>query len=127
MKKSKLIELLQNIKGNPDIMLWNGIVGDVVDLTPNLVEVGLVKETLEHYLEMCRIEGCIDRKDWSYQMPHDEVERLKKNYKTFKYEENQYVYKEDIDKGNYKQKIVYVLDAKLAGKTSYSRSGDISY
>ena len=127
MKKSKLIELLQNIKGNPDIMLWNGIVGDVVDLTPNLVEVRLVKQTLEHYLEMCRIEDCIDRKDWSYQMPQDEVEHLKKHYKTFKYEENQYVYKEDIDKGNYKQKIVYVLDAKLAGKTSYSRSGDISY
>jgi hypothetical protein len=127
MKKSKLIELLQTIEGNPDIMLWNGTVVDVVDLKPELVEVRLVKQTLAFYLEMCRIKDCRDRKDWSYQMPQDEVERLTKNYKTFKYEENQYVYKDDIDKGNYKQKIVYVFDAKLTGKTSYSRCGDIYY
>jgi hypothetical protein len=127
MKKSKLIELLQSIKGNPDIMLWNGIVGDVVDLKPKLVEVRLVKQTQSFYLEMCRLQDCRDRKDWSYQMPKDEVEQLIKSYKSFEYEENPYVYKEDIDKGNYQQKIVYVLDAKLTGKTSYSRSGDITY
>jgi hypothetical protein len=127
MIKSKLIKLLQNIKGNPDIMLWNGIVGDVVDLKPNLVEVSLVKQTQAFYLEMCRLRDCRDRKDWNYQMPQDKVERLTEHYKTFKYEENPYVYKEDIDKGNYQQKIVYVLDAKLTGKTSYSRCGNIDY
>jgi hypothetical protein len=127
MKKSKLIELLQNIKGNPDIMLWNGIVGDVVDLKPKLAEVRLVKQTQKFYLEMCRLQDCRDRKDWSYQMPKDEVERLTKSYKRIKYEENPYVDKEDITKGNYQQKIVYVFDAKLTGKTSYSRAGNIDY
>jgi hypothetical protein len=127
MKKSKLIELLQTIEGNPDIMLWNGIVGDVMDLKPNLGAVRLVKQTLAFYLEMCRLQDCRDKNDWSYQMPQEEVERLTDLYKSFEYEENSYVYQEDIDKGNYKQKIVYVLDAKLTGKTSYSRSGDISY
>jgi hypothetical protein len=127
MKKQKLIELLQTIEGNPDIMLWNGIVGDVVDLKPKLVEVRLVKQTQAFYLEMCRLEDCGDKKDWDYQMPKDEVERLTKHYKMFKYEENPYVYKEDIDKGNYQQKIVYVFDTKLTGKTSYSRCGNIDY
>lgn len=28
MKKNKLIELLQNIKGNPDIVIWNGLAED---------------------------------------------------------------------------------------------------
>jgi hypothetical protein len=76
---------------------------------------------------MCRLEDCGDKKDWDYQMPKDEVERLTKHYKMFKYEENPYVYKEDIDKGNYQQKIVYVFDTKLTGKTSYSRCGNIDY
>ena len=32
MRKNDLIELLQSIQGNPEIMFWNDLVGDVVPL-----------------------------------------------------------------------------------------------
>ena len=32
MKKNDLIELLNGIKGNPDIVLWNGMVGDYMHI-----------------------------------------------------------------------------------------------
>jgi len=28
MRKNKLIELLQSIKGNPEIVIWDGRIGD---------------------------------------------------------------------------------------------------
>lgn len=45
MKKNKLIQILQNMKGNPDIKVWNGYAGDWQDF--DLVEQELVKESEE--------------------------------------------------------------------------------
>lgn len=44
MKKDKLIELLSQIKGNPDIYLWNGFVGDYVDVVSKFITCELVNE-----------------------------------------------------------------------------------
>lgn len=48
MRKNDLIELLQSIKGNPEIMFWNGLVGDVVPLTKNIFPIELHKNSLEY-------------------------------------------------------------------------------
>ena len=32
MRKNQLIELLQGIKGNPEVMVWNGLVDDYMPL-----------------------------------------------------------------------------------------------
>jgi hypothetical protein len=32
MKKSKLIEMLNRLEGDPEIKLWNGMVGDWMDM-----------------------------------------------------------------------------------------------
>lgn len=34
MRKSKLIALLNAVKGNPEVYLWNGFVEDFVDIEP---------------------------------------------------------------------------------------------
>ena len=60
MKKNDLIKLLNTIEGNPDVALWNGFVGDYQDISKELVKGDLVKMSLDWYLEMCRIERCID-------------------------------------------------------------------
>lgn len=126
MKKSKLIALLNSIEGDPDMVLWNGIVGDWMNVG-SIVKGELVKQTLEHYLEMCRLQDCQERKDWDYQMPAEEIDRLKKFYKTFDYETNPYVSEEDIKLKRYKKKTIYFIDAKKRGLTDFGRGGDVSY
>lgn len=126
MKKSKLIALLNAIEGDPDMVLWNGIVGDWMNVG-SIVKGELVKQTLEHYLEMCRLQDCQERKDWDYQMPAEEIDRLKKFYKTFDYETNPYVSEEDIKLKRYKKKTIYFIDAKKRGLTDFGRGGDVSY
>jgi hypothetical protein len=84
VRKDKLIQLLQAIEGNPEIKLWNGMVGDWMDIN-KLQEGYLYKESLAHYLESCRIETCVDNNDWSYQQSPEEISRLTKYHKTFQW------------------------------------------
>lgn len=44
MRKNDLIAKLQNIKGNPEVVLWNGFVGDYQHLAEP-TEGDLVKKT----------------------------------------------------------------------------------
>ena len=128
MKKSKLIEMLNKIEGDPEIKLWNGMVGDWMDIDRELVPSDLVKQTLAHWLEMCRVEACKDRRDWDYQMPAEEVARLKKDYnKVNTWELNPYVTLEDVQEKRYSLKNIYILNAKTKGVKSFDRLGEIDY
>ena len=128
MKKSKLIEMLNRLEGDPEIKLWNGMVGDWMDIDRELVPSDLVKQTLAHWLEMCRVEECKTRRDWDYQMPAEEVARLKKDYnKVNPWELNPYVTLEDVQEKRYSLKNIYILNAKTKGVTSFDRLGDIDY
>ena len=128
MKKSKLIEMLNRLEGDPEIKLWNGMVGDWMDIDRELVPSDLVKQTLAHWLEMCRVEECKDRRDWDYQMPAEEVARLKKDYnKVNTWELNPYVTLEDVQEKRYSLKNIYILNAKTKGVKSFDRLGEIDY
>jgi hypothetical protein len=128
MKKSKLIKLLNTIKGDPDIKLWNGMVGDWVDIDPTLVPVDLVRMTLTTWLDACRWEDRINRKDPSYELPADEVADLKKRYSAVcKWETNPYTTADDIKSGKYITKHVYIMQAKIKGESSWDRAGTIEY
>ena len=128
MKKSKLIEMLNALPGNPDIKLWNGMVGDWVEIDPLLVEQHLVKQTLEHWLEMCRLQDCRDRNDWDYQMPAEEVAQLTNSYsKLHKWEMNPYITLEDVKAKRYSAKKVLIMQAKRKGVKTFDRLGDIEY
>jgi len=128
MKKSKLIEMLNRLEGDPEIKLWNGMVGDWMDIDRELVPSDLVKQTLEHWLEMCRIDDCRDRRDWDYQLPAEEVAALKKDYNRVNtWELNPFVTLEDVKEKRYKLKNIYILNAKTKGVKAFDRLGDIDY
>ena len=128
MKKSKLIALLNALPGDPDIKLWNGMVGDWMEIDSTLVAQSLVKQTLEHWLEMCRLENCRDHNDWDYQMPAEEVARLTKSYsKLHKWEMNPYITLEDVKAKRYSTKKVFIMQSKRKGVKTFDRFGDIEY
>ena len=128
MKKSKLIEMLNRLEGDPEIKLWNGMVGDWMDIDKELVPSDLVKQTRAHWLDMCRLHECRDRQDRDYQLPAEEVARLKKDYnKVNTWELNPYVNLEDVKEGRYSVKTIYLLNAKPRGVKSFDRLGDIDY
>lgn len=102
MRKNDLIALLRNMEGNPEIMLWNGYTSDFMNVG-GLVEGDLVKQTWEHYVEMCRLQDCSDRKDWNYQYGPDDIAELKKSYaKHVEWEVNPYVSLEDVKEKRYR-------------------------
>ena len=130
MKKSKLIAILNALPGDPDIKLWNGMVSDWMEIDPKLVESDLVKMNLDYWLKSCRIQDCIDRKDWDYQMPAEEVAELTKRHKSGKVNKwaiNPYVSLEDINENRYSLKKVLILQAKVKGESDWDRMGSISY
>jgi hypothetical protein len=126
MRKNKLIQLLQDIEGNPDILLWNGMVGDWMDIQKPIHQF-LYKMTLEHYLDTCKYESKRVLKDPNYQLPEEEIARLTKCYKTYSWEDNEWITQEDINNKKYKCKKVVYLQHKPRGIKSWDRFGDISY
>lgn len=128
MKKNKLIEVLTNIKGNPDILLWNGFVGDWQDIDADVVETFLVKSSFENHLRRCELDVMKDKKDWDFRFSEEEVEDIKKSYaKNYCWEYNHFVTREDISKGYYKEKKVFMLNTKKRGESTFDRAGNIEY
>jgi hypothetical protein len=129
MKKNKLIELLQNIKGNPEIKLWNSMVGDWMDI--RIVESELVKESEEFFRWQLEAQWTQDNKVWDIpaevQRQLDEkVQHLcKKREWDFA---NPYVSLEDEKRWyDKKRKKILLIDGKKRGKIYYDRIGKISY
>ena len=127
MRKNDLIKLLQTIEGNPDIVLWNSIVGDYQNISTKLVEGDLVKKTLKCYLEHNRMVRCLEENDWQYQLTNEEVEYLTNIYKTFDYEQDNYVTQEDIKEKRYRKKRVVYIQPKESGWTFFDRRIKIEY
>lgn len=127
MRKNELIKLLSEMDGNPEIMLWNGYVQDYMAVD-GLVEGDLVKQTWGHYLEMCRLEECCNRKDWTFQHTEDDIAKLHKCYlKHVNWECNNYVCADDVTQKKYKRKRVVYVAAKTRGKTMHDRLGTVEY
>jgi hypothetical protein len=128
MKKSKLISLLQELDGDPDIILWNGLVCDWVDISPTLIEGNLIKETFDHYCQMIQFERQRDNNNWDYQLTQSEIDKLRNDYKKYiNWEDNEFVCIDDIKQKRYKSKRVVYIDAKIKGKSNYDRLGKINY
>lgn len=129
MKKNKLIELLQNIKGNPDIKMWNGLVEDWMDI--GIVKSELVKRCEEHIRWSIETEWKHNNK--SLEIPANVQQHLDEIIKQQVREEewefpNPYL-DEEAEKrwyGKRKKKVV-LIDAKPRNKTYADRLGKISY
>lgn len=128
MRKNDLIKLLQELPGNPEMVLWNGLVQDYMQIDNKLIDEDVVKMTYDHFLEMCRLEECSRRRDWNFQHTADDLVELKRSYaKHYEWEVNPYITQEDIERKRYKRKRVVYINAKLRGKTMHDRIGQVSY
>ena len=128
MKKNDLIKLLQGVPGNPEVVLWNGMVGDYMHIDPQLVEGDLVKQTFSDYSKRIVNEEKRIRRDWEYELSPEEAEALKGSYRKYvKWEVNQYVTLEDIKEKRYTSKRVFYINAKSRGETMHDRLGNIHY
>lgn len=127
MRKNDLIKLLQELPGNPELKLWNGYVSDFMDIG-GLAERQLTKQTWEHYIEMCRLERCRDLQDWSFQFTEEDLAEYRTAYtKHTEWENDPYVYLDDIATKRYKAKRIVYIEAKLRGKQYADRLGSVSY
>ena len=127
MRKNDLIKLLQSLEGNPEIVMWNGFVGDYQNISTKLVEGDLVKQTLEDHLLRCRHERATNKKDWGYQLTQEEESKAKESYKEFGYEINPYVTEEDIKEGRYRRKKVVYIKPKISNRKYQDCLGSIEY
>lgn len=135
MKKNQLIELLNQIPGNPEIAIWNGFVSDYQAIDPEVMEITPVKMTFEYYKRCClgheaikqHKEGESFNLDDILQVDEMALHRLRQNYNKLGYEVDDFVTADDIANKHYKAKKVYMLQGKLKGKTSWDRSGSLDY
>ena len=128
MRKNDLIKMLQELEGNPEVMLWNGYVGDYMHISPRLIEGDLVKQTYEHYEKMVEFEKKRDANDWNVKLTIEEIAELKETYKRVaKWEVNEFVTREDLREKRWKAKRVVYVNAKPRGETHYDRLGPVSY
>lgn len=128
MKKNAIIEMLQKIPGNPDIVLWNGYVGDYQHVDSKLVPGTLVKQTLANYLELCRLEACGDLDDPDYQHSAERLAELKSLHKKVcQWKENQWVTVDDIKSKRYSAKRIYYMQAKPRNQRYHDRLGSVGY
>lgn len=127
MRKNDLIKLLQDLPGNPEMVLWNGYVSDYMQID-RLVDSNVVKYNYDYFLEMCRLEECNRLKNWEYQLSEEEVADCKRAYRqNHEWDVNPYVTEEDVKEKRYKSKRVVYINAKLRGKTMGDRLGTVSY
>lgn len=127
MKKSKLIELLLKLDGDPEVLLWNGFVSDWVDIG-TVIEYDLVKQTFEDYCRRVEYEEKRNRLSWEYKLSEEEVKSLKKHYrKVCKWEVNEFVDEEQIQNKYYRRKRVVFINAKQKHEETWDRMGRISY
>ena len=124
MRKNQLIEILKNIKGNPEIMIWNGLVEDVQPIGKEVVECKLYKLSFEGYKERVNLQR-VYRENLP-ELLDDELKVLYKKHKIGQYEAFNYYPPDDNDKA-YNKKTVFVLEPKATGKTHFDRLGTIEY
>lgn len=127
MKKSKLIEMLSAIEGDVDIKLWNGMVGDWVEIDTKLVPTTLVRMTKAYWLKLCmaekRMKGTLNEESLLSFMKTLATQHPK----VCKWQINPHVSDNDIKLKHYEAKKVQIMQAKLKGESCFERTGTMSY
>ena len=124
MRKNQLIEMLQNIKGNPEIHIWNGFVEDYQPINKELVAVDLHRLSFTGYKERVNIQRKV--KDNMEPLPDEELKVLYKKHKIGQWELFSYYPPDDEDRW-YTKKRVFLIEPKRTGKQTFDRLGDIHY
>ena len=127
MKAKQLIDLLSKVDPECEVVLWNGMVGDWMDIDKKLVPATLVRQSLTYRIECIANEERIHRKDWDYELPPNEKTAITKSWKKSDWECNEFVTQEDIEEGRYMEKPVVYINAKKRGVSTWDRLGNIHY
>jgi len=116
MRKNQLIEMLQAIKGNPEVVLWNGLVEDWHHAAPPEV-LPLFKRTAAEVRSRIEFEAQRDKREIS----EDRIQAVIKS--------QEWEFASDYmgDESEYRTKKVVVLAGKLRGKEMHDRLGAVSY
>lgn len=130
MKKNKLIELLNQIEGNPDILIFNGFVEDYTDFKLHRESHTLVKHSVEFFerhftAKYYQQHGSLPNEQTAKQIRSSAQSAA--NYESWEFP-NVFVTEDDAHAwyGN-RRKEVYLLEVKQRGKNTFTRSGDIEY
>lgn len=127
MRKNDLIKILTGIKGNPEINIWNGLVGDVMPIK-NVSHTEQFKYSLEGLLAQILYEQRRETNNPDYQLTDEEILDVKKCYKNHHHwEMNSYVTDDDVKKGRWIRKRSLTIDVKRTGKRYHDRIGAIDY
>jgi hypothetical protein len=117
MKKSKLISLLEQIEGDPDIMLWDDHMNDCQDVNPTIEEHQLVRISFEAYVRFIESERKVSQNNPEYKLPDTEITKVKKLFTDqHAWEINPWVTEEDIKNKIYTTKKVYIVKPKHKDK-----------
>lgn len=133
MRKNDLIKMLQEIEGNPQIVIWNGYVDDYMNIDKEMFSITLVKETENFIFNGLKGEWSQMNKSWD--IPEEVLEKLRERAKEIHQKRehdfaNPYVTEEEFESWYGKKKLTkYVLAPKLRGKTSLGvfNAADINY
>lgn len=133
MRKNDLIKLLEQIEGNPQIVLWNGYVGDYMNISNKITEVKLVKETAEFIKES--LIGQWYHQNNTFDMPPEVLAQIEEQsiqiHKDREWDfPNEYVSDEEFEHWYGKKHLTkHMLSPTMRGKTSYGmgRGDDLEY
>lgn len=121
MRKNELIQALQEIEGNPEVVLWNGFVEDYMQLnTPT--KGTLYKMKKDVYEKFLVLERSIKGRDAGITLED------KKRYSEMPYEYFEYNPEfESSKKKMYKKKNIIWITTKTRGKKLWDRNGGYEY
>jgi hypothetical protein len=121
MKKSKLIELLEQVEDDSEILLWDYHNNDYQDITPYFTKQQLARASFEAYVNFIEEERKQLHGD-HYTLTNDEFEYLKTLYaEQYGWEINPWVTEEDIQGDIFKVKNAYILNALQREKIIHER------
>lgn len=126
MAKTELLAALNAIEGDPQIIIWNGHVGDyqnIASVTPLM----LTKPTLSEWVFRLVCERVVDTGDRNYALPPGELKEWEETLREKDWEIDNYVSEIDIAEGRYVEKAVYILEPTARGIETFDRLGNIEY
>ena len=131
MRKNQLIELLQGIKGNPEVMVWNGLVDDYMPLSS--VDTDTLYKQSADFIYKNLVYSYQERNNTFDNPPADIQEKLREKatalFKKEAYElPNMYLDQDQFSDwyGNNKKTIIS-MNPKPTGKVSEGRSCNLTY
>ena len=131
MRKNQLIELLQEIKGNPEVMVWNGLVDDYMPLG-NVNTNTLYKQSVK-FIYRTLVYNYQERNNSFDSPPENTKKKLREEaialFKKETYELPNMFLDQDqfVDWYGNNKKTIISLNPKPTGKVSEGRSCNLTY